>query len=83
MQLLTYVAYFFGGVFFVNAVPHFTNRVSGPRRGAPRIPRPGARGHGIGLRRSCFAGNQSCENCEGRVANEMKRLSLGRMAMAC
>jgi hypothetical protein len=29
MEWLTYVAYFFGGVFLVNAVPHFTNGVSG------------------------------------------------------
>jgi hypothetical protein len=29
MPWLMYVAYFFGGVFLVNAVPHFTNGVSG------------------------------------------------------
>jgi hypothetical protein len=31
----TYVAYFFGGVFLVNAVPHFTNGVSGRRFPTP------------------------------------------------
>jgi hypothetical protein len=35
MQWLTYVAYFFGGVFLVNAVPHFTNGVSGRRFPTP------------------------------------------------
>jgi len=29
MHWLSYVAYFLGGAFFVNAVPHFTNGVSG------------------------------------------------------
>jgi hypothetical protein len=29
MEWYTYVAYFFGGVFLVNALPHFTNGVSG------------------------------------------------------
>jgi hypothetical protein len=31
----TYVAYFFGGVFLVNSVPHFTNGVSGRRFPTP------------------------------------------------
>jgi hypothetical protein len=31
----TYVAYFFGGVFLVNSVPHFTNGVSGRRLPTP------------------------------------------------
>ena len=31
MQWHTYVAYFFGGVFLVNSIPHFTNGVSGRR----------------------------------------------------
>jgi hypothetical protein len=35
MPWLTYVAYFFGGVFLVNAVPHFTNGVSGRRFPTP------------------------------------------------
>jgi hypothetical protein len=30
-----YVAYFFGGVFLVNSVPHFTNGVSGRRLPTP------------------------------------------------
>ena len=29
MQWYTYVAYFLGGAFLVNAVPHFTNGLSG------------------------------------------------------
>ncbi len=35
MPWLTFVAYFFGGVFLVNAVPHFTNGVSGRRFPTP------------------------------------------------
>ena len=31
MEWHAYVAYFFGGVFLVNSVPHFTNGVSGRR----------------------------------------------------
>lgn len=31
MEWQTYVCYFFGGVFLVNSVPHFTNGVSGRR----------------------------------------------------
>jgi hypothetical protein len=31
----TYVCYFFGGVFLVNSVPHFTNGVSGRRLPTP------------------------------------------------
>lgn len=35
MQWLHIVAYFFGGAFFVNAIPHFTNGVSGRRFPTP------------------------------------------------
>jgi hypothetical protein len=35
VQFHTYVAYFFGGVFLVNSVPHFTNGVSGRRFPTP------------------------------------------------
>ena len=30
MKWYHYIAYFFGGAFLVNFVPHFTNGVSGP-----------------------------------------------------
>jgi hypothetical protein len=35
MHWLTYVAYFFGGAFLVNSVPHLTNGVSGRRLPTP------------------------------------------------
>jgi hypothetical protein len=35
VQWYTYVAYFFGGVFLVNAVPHLTSGVSGNRLPTP------------------------------------------------
>lgn len=35
VQWYVYVAYFFGGVFLVNSVPHFTNGVSGRRFPTP------------------------------------------------
>jgi hypothetical protein len=35
VQWHIYVAYFFGGVFLVNSVPHFTNGVSGRRLPTP------------------------------------------------
>jgi hypothetical protein len=35
VQWHTYVAYFFGGVFLVNSIPHFTNGVSGRRLPTP------------------------------------------------
>jgi hypothetical protein len=35
MPCLTYVAYFFAGVFLVNSVPHLTNGVSGRRLPTP------------------------------------------------
>lgn len=41
MQWYTYVAYFFGGAFLVNAVPHFTNGVSGRRFPTPFASPPG------------------------------------------
>ena len=41
MQWYTYVAYFFGGAFLVNAVPHFTNGVSGRRFPSPFASPPG------------------------------------------
>jgi uncharacterized membrane protein YkvI len=39
----TYVCYFFGGVFLVNSVPHFTNGVSGRRFPTPFAPLLGKR----------------------------------------
>jgi hypothetical protein len=36
-----YLAYFFGGAFLVNAVPHFTNGVSGRRFPSPFASPPG------------------------------------------
>jgi hypothetical protein len=41
MQWYAYVAYFFGGAFLVNAVPHFTNGVSGRRFPTPFASPPG------------------------------------------
>ena len=41
MEWYTYVAYFFGGVFLVNAVPHFTNGVSGRPFPTPFASPPG------------------------------------------
>ncbi|MGO9641273.1 MAG: hypothetical protein ACLP1Y_08225 [Candidatus Acidiferrales bacterium] len=41
MHWYTYVAYFFGGAFFVNGVPHFTNGVSGRRFPTPFASPPG------------------------------------------
>jgi hypothetical protein len=41
MQWYTYVAYFFGGAFLVNALPHFTNGVSGRRFPSPFASPPG------------------------------------------
>ncbi|MGB2677262.1 MAG: hypothetical protein WAN12_09285 [Candidatus Acidiferrum sp.] len=41
MQWLTYVAYFLGGAFLVNAVPNFTNGVSGRRFPTPFASPPG------------------------------------------
>jgi hypothetical protein len=35
VQWHTYVAYFFGGVFLVNSIPHLTNGVSGRRLPTP------------------------------------------------
>jgi hypothetical protein len=37
----TYVAYFFGGAFLVNAIPHFTSGVSGRRFPSPFASPPG------------------------------------------
>jgi len=44
MKWYHYVAYFFGGAFLVNAVPHFTNGVSGRS-----FPTPFASPPGVGL----------------------------------
>jgi hypothetical protein len=44
MKWYHYVAYFFGGAFLVNAVPHFTNGVSGRP-----FPTPFASPPGVGL----------------------------------
>jgi hypothetical protein len=41
MPWYVYVAYFFGGAFFVNAIPHFTNGVSGRRFPSPFASPPG------------------------------------------
>jgi hypothetical protein len=44
MAWLDYLAYFFGGVFLTNVVPHFVNGVSGRS-----FPSPFARPPGVGL----------------------------------
>src|SRR5277367_5580859 len=41
MAWYAYVAYFFGGAFLVNAVPHFTSGVSGRRFPSPFASPPG------------------------------------------
>lgn len=41
MHWYAYVAYFFGGAFLVNAVPHFTSGVSGHRFPTPFASPPG------------------------------------------
>ena len=41
MQWFTYIVYFFGGAFLVNAVPHFVNGVSGRRFPTPFASPPG------------------------------------------
>jgi hypothetical protein len=41
MRWYHYVAYFFGGAFFANAVPHFTNGVSGRTFPSPFSTPPG------------------------------------------
>jgi hypothetical protein len=41
MQWYHYVAYFFGGAFLVNFVPHFTNGVSGRKFPSPFASPPG------------------------------------------
>jgi hypothetical protein len=41
MQWYHLVAYFFGGAFFVNAIPHFINGVSGRRFPTPFASLPG------------------------------------------
>ena len=41
MQWYTYVAYFLGGAFLVNAVPHFTNGLSGRSFPSPFASPPG------------------------------------------
>jgi hypothetical protein len=41
MAWYTYVAYFFGGAFLVNAIPHFTSGVSGRRFPSPFASPPG------------------------------------------
>jgi hypothetical protein len=41
MHWYAYVAYFFGGAFLVNAVPHFVNGVSGRRFPTPFASPPG------------------------------------------
>jgi hypothetical protein len=43
MEWYVYVAYFFGGAFLVNAVPHFVNGVSGRRFPTPFASPPGKR----------------------------------------
>ncbi len=41
MRWYHYIAYFFGGAFFANAVPHFTNGVSGRTFPSPFSSPPG------------------------------------------
>ncbi len=41
MAWYTYVAYFFGGAFLVNAIPHFTSGVGGRRFPSPFASPPG------------------------------------------
>ena len=41
MKWYHYIAYFFGGVFLVNSVPHFTNGVSGRAFPSPFASPPG------------------------------------------
>ena len=41
MRWYHYIAYFFGGVFLVNAIPHFTNGVSGRPFPSPFASPPG------------------------------------------
>jgi hypothetical protein len=41
MPWYAYVAYFFGGAFFVNAIPHFVNGVSGRSFPSPFASPPG------------------------------------------
>ncbi len=41
MRWYHYIAYFFGGAFWVNAVPHFTNGVSGRAFPSPFASPPG------------------------------------------
>src|ERR1700693_2074720 len=41
MKWYHYIAYFFGGVFLVNSVPHFTNGVSGRSCPSPFASPPG------------------------------------------
>ena len=41
MRWYHFVAYFFGGAFFVNAIPHFINGVSGRRFPTPFASPPG------------------------------------------
>ena len=41
MKWYLYIAYFFGGVFLVNSVPHFTNGVSGRSFPGPFASPPG------------------------------------------
>ena len=41
MQWYHFVAYFFGGAFFVNAIPHFSNGVSGRMFPTPFASPPG------------------------------------------
>jgi len=41
MKWYHYIAYFFGGVFLVNSVPHFTNGVSGRSFPSPFASPPG------------------------------------------
>jgi len=44
MQWYAYAAYFFGGAFLVNAVPHFVDGVSGRRFQTPFASPPGRQG---------------------------------------
>ncbi len=90
MHVYFYVAYFFGGAFFVNAVPHFVNGVSGRSFPTPFASPPG-RGMSsstvnvlwgalnlvIGYLLVCFPGEFSV-----RSIPDMLALGIGGLAMA-
>ena len=58
MRWYQYIAYFFGGAFLVNSVPHFTNGVSG-RSFATPSPRRQAK-DSLRLGSTCSGGFLTC-----------------------